>query len=69
MAAFWCLAFLKFIVLLGAKTIMFSELKQSFGTPAVARHRGVVKPMLPWLTRHISLALLLNSYFYAISAL
>lgn len=69
--AYLCLAFMKtqFIVCLGAKTIMFGELKQSFGTDAVACHRDVVKRMLSWLTKHIFLTLLLNSHFYAFPAL
>lgn len=71
MDAYWCLAFMKtqFIVCLGAKTITFVKLKQSFGTDAVARHRDVVKWMLSWLSKHIFLALLFSSLFYAFPAL
>lgn len=42
----------QFVVCLGSKTIMFSNLRQSFGIAAVARHRDVFKWMLchGWLS-------------------
>lgn len=36
----------EFVVCLGSKTIMFSNLRQSFGLAAVARHRDIFKWML-----------------------